>query len=111
MAEPPLTPDETSKVSEIRAKEAENAVNIKTQEEEAQKYKSEPAEKTTFKHYRVRNLFDPICLDDIELTNIGLAARFQLWNHMGSGLPGHWCLRLYRGRRCMYFHTLYVSYY
>jgi hypothetical protein len=48
-----MAADEASKVDEIRTKEAATAVNIMTQEQEDRKYKSEPAEKTTFKHYTV----------------------------------------------------------
>jgi hypothetical protein len=48
-----MAAEEISNVDEIRAKEASNAVAILTQEQEDQKYKSEPSEKTTFKHYRV----------------------------------------------------------
>ena len=53
MAEPSPATDADS-VDAIRTKEAETAANLKNQEDEDKKYRSEPTEKTTFKHYRVR---------------------------------------------------------
>jgi hypothetical protein len=47
--------DESSSVDDIRTKEAETAVNLKSQEEEDEKYKSESTEVTTFKDYLVRD--------------------------------------------------------